>query len=61
VPYSAVNTGADWLFPAGRLGYWKSALFSELSDPAVAVMASAFERSPGALCAIAGATGSPAG
>ena len=53
MPYPAVNTGVDWLSPAGLLGYWKSAFFSELSDPAVAVMASAFERSPSALCAIA--------
>jgi hypothetical protein len=53
MPYSAVNTGVDWLSPAGVLGYWRSAFFSELSDPAVAVMASAFERSPSALCAIA--------
>jgi FAD/FMN-containing dehydrogenase len=53
MPYSAVNTGVDWLFPAGMLGYWKSAFFSELSDPAVAVMASAFERAPSALCALA--------
>ena len=53
MPYPAVNTGLDWLAPAGVLGYWKSAFFSELSDPAVAVMASAFERSPSALCAMA--------
>ncbi|MGH3101384.1 MAG: FAD-binding oxidoreductase, partial [Thermoleophilia bacterium] len=52
MPYPAVNTGVDWLSPAGVLSYWKSAFFSELSDPAVAVMASAFERSPSALCAI---------
>ena len=53
MPYPAVNTGLDWLAPAGVLGYWKSAFFSELSDPAVAAMASAFERSPSALCAMA--------
>ena len=52
MPYPAVNTGVDWLSPAGVLSYWKSAFFSELSAPAVAVMASAFERSPSALCAI---------
>jgi FAD/FMN-containing dehydrogenase len=52
MPYPAVNTGLDWLSPAGVLGYWKSAFFSELSDPAVAVMAGAFERSPSALCAL---------
>ncbi len=53
MPYPAVNTGIDWVSPPGLLGYWKSAFFSELSDPAVAVMASAFERSPSALCALA--------
>ena len=52
MPYPAVNTGVDWLSPAGVLSYWKSAFFSELSDLAVAAMASVFERSPSALCAI---------
>jgi FAD/FMN-containing dehydrogenase len=52
MPYPAVNTGVDWLSPAGALSYWKSAFFSELSDPAVEVMATAFERAPSALCAI---------
>ena len=32
MPYPAVNTGVDWLSPAGVLSYWKSAFFSELSD-----------------------------
>ena len=31
MPYPAVNTGADWLFPTGALNYWKSAFFAELS------------------------------
>ena len=52
MPYPAMNTGADWLFPKGSLNYWKSAFFSELSDAAVAVMADAFERAPSGLCAI---------
>ena len=52
MPYPAVNTGVDWLFPAGALNYWKSAFFSELSDPAVEAMASAFERAPSELCAL---------
>jgi FAD/FMN-containing dehydrogenase len=52
MPYPTVNTGVDWLSPAGALSYWKSAFFSELSDPAVEVMATAFERAPSALCAI---------
>ncbi len=52
MPYPAVNTGFDWLSPAGVLGYWKSAFFSELSDPAVEVMTRAFERAPSELCAL---------
>ena len=47
-----VNTGADWLLPAGALGYWKSAFFSELSDPAVGVMTKAFEQAPSELCVL---------
>ena len=34
MPYPAMNTGADGLFPRGALNYWKSAFFSELSDGA---------------------------
>jgi FAD/FMN-containing dehydrogenase len=52
MPYPAVNTGVDWLAPAGALRYWKSAFFAELSDPAVEVMATAFERAPSELCAL---------
>jgi FAD/FMN-containing dehydrogenase len=52
MPYPLVNTGADWLFPAGAFSYWKSAFFSELSDHAVGVMAEAFERAPSELCAL---------
>lgn len=52
MPYPAVNTGVDWLSPAGTLRYWKSAFFSELSDPAVGVMTEAFERAPSELCAL---------
>jgi FAD/FMN-containing dehydrogenase len=53
VPYPAVNTGLDWLFDAGTLGYWKSAFFSELSDAAIAVLHDAFARAPTDLCALA--------
>jgi FAD/FMN-containing dehydrogenase len=53
MPYPIVNTGVDWLFPAGALNYWKSAFFSELSDRAVEVMSEAFERAPSELCALA--------
>jgi FAD/FMN-containing dehydrogenase len=52
MPYPAMNTGADWLFPRGALNYWKSAFFAELSDAAVAVMVDAFERAPTRQCAI---------
>jgi FAD/FMN-containing dehydrogenase len=52
MPYPVVNRGADWLFPAGALGYWKSAFFSELSDPAVGVMTEAFEQAPSELCVL---------
>jgi FAD/FMN-containing dehydrogenase len=52
MPYPAVNTGVDWLSPAGTLSYWKSAFFSELSDPAVEVMTTAFQRAPSELCAL---------
>jgi FAD/FMN-containing dehydrogenase len=52
MPYPAVNTGFDWLSPAGVLGYWKSAFFSELSDKAVEVMTTAFQRAPSDLCAL---------
>ena len=51
MPYPVVNTGVDWLFP-GALNYWKSAFFSELSDPAVEVLTSAFEQAPSELCAL---------
>jgi FAD/FMN-containing dehydrogenase len=52
MPYPAVNTGVDWLSPAGVLGYWKSAFFSELSDAAVEVLTSAFEHTPSEQCAV---------
>jgi FAD/FMN-containing dehydrogenase len=52
MPYAAMNTGADWLFPRGALNYWKSAFFSELSDGAVETMVDAFERAPSTLCAL---------
>jgi FAD/FMN-containing dehydrogenase len=52
MPYPAVNTGVDWLSPAGTLAYWKSAFFSELSDRAVDLMTGAFEQAPSVLCAL---------
>ena len=52
IPYPAANTGADALFEPGLLCYWKSAFFSELSDEAIAVLVSAFERAPSEKCAL---------
>jgi FAD/FMN-containing dehydrogenase len=52
MPYPAVNTGVDWLSPTGSLRYWKSAFFTEFSDPAVELMISAFEQAPSELCAL---------
>jgi FAD/FMN-containing dehydrogenase len=52
VPYPLANTGVDWLFAPGILGYWKSAFFSELADAAIAVLVDAFERAPSDRCAL---------
>jgi hypothetical protein len=52
VPYPVANTGIDWLFSPGTLNYWKSAFFTELSDPAIAALIEAFERAPTELCAL---------
>jgi FAD binding domain/Berberine and berberine like len=52
VPYPAINTGMDWLFPKGTFDYWTSAFFEELSDAAIAAMVAAFERAPSDLCAL---------
>jgi FAD/FMN-containing dehydrogenase len=52
VPYPAINTGMDWLFPNGTFDYWTSAFFEELSDEAIAAMIAAFERAPTDLCAL---------
>jgi FAD/FMN-containing dehydrogenase len=52
VPYPAINTGMDWLFPKGTFDYWTSAFFEQLSDEAIAVMIAAFQRAPSDLCAL---------
>jgi FAD/FMN-containing dehydrogenase len=52
MPYASMNTGVDWLAPAGALSYWKSAFFSDLSDAAVDVMTAGLERAPSELCAL---------
>jgi FAD/FMN-containing dehydrogenase len=35
MPYSAAQGMADFLFPSGALGYWKSSFLRELSDGAI--------------------------
>jgi FAD/FMN-containing dehydrogenase len=52
VPYPAINTGMDWLFPKGTCSYWTSAFFKQLSDEAIGAMVAAFERAPSDLCAL---------
>jgi FAD/FMN-containing dehydrogenase len=52
MPYPAVNTQIDALFPRGTLNYWKSAFFSDPSDEAVAKMIAAFQGSPTTMCAL---------
>jgi len=52
MPYPAVNTQIDALFPRGTLNYWKSAFFSDLSDEAIAKMIAAFQGSPTTMCAL---------
>ena len=52
MPYPAINTGMDWLFPKGTFDYWTSAFLQELSDEAIAMMTATFERAPSDLCAL---------
>jgi FAD/FMN-containing dehydrogenase len=52
MPYPAINTGVDWLFPPEALKYWKSAFLSELSNAAVEAMMRAFAEAPSDLCAL---------
>ena len=52
MPYPVVNTMLDDAFPRGALNYWKSAFFTELSDPAVQTMIEAFEATPSIMTAM---------
>ena len=52
VPYPTANTGVDWLFERGRSCYWKSAFLTELSDDAIALLVTAFERAPTEQCVL---------
>jgi len=46
MPYSAAQRMADFAFPAGLLGYWKSGYLAALSDRAIDVIADFFARVP---------------
>jgi FAD/FMN-containing dehydrogenase len=50
IPYPAMNTLLDPMFPKGALNYWKSAFFTELSDAAMRTMVDAFEAAPSPMC-----------
>jgi FAD/FMN-containing dehydrogenase len=50
LPYPVINSALDALFPRGALNYWKSAFFSELSDPVVEIATRAFEKAPTEMC-----------
>jgi FAD/FMN-containing dehydrogenase len=46
MPYNTAQRMADFLWPSGLHGYWKSAYLTSLSDGAIDVIASYFERVP---------------
>ena len=52
MPYPMVNTLLDGAFPRGALNYWKSGLIADLSDEAIDVLVSAYERVPSAMTLI---------
>jgi len=52
MPYSAVQTMADILWPPGSLNYWKSGFMDALSEDAVAVLLDFFARAPSPLDSI---------
>jgi len=45
-PYNAAQRMADFLWPSGLHGYWKSRYLTKLSDEAINVLADFFERVP---------------
>jgi FAD/FMN-containing dehydrogenase len=49
MPYSAVQTMADILWPPGSLNYWKSGFMNEPSQEAVAILLDFFARAPSPL------------
>jgi FAD/FMN-containing dehydrogenase len=52
MPYSAVQTMADVLWPPGSLNYWKSSFTDDLSEEAVAILLDFFARAPSPLDSI---------
>jgi len=46
MPYNTAQRMADFLWPSGHHGYWKSSYLTGLSDAAIDVVASHFERVP---------------
>ena len=52
MPYPTVNTLLDGAFPRGALNYWKAGLIADLSDEAIDVLVSAYERVPSAMSLI---------
>lgn len=52
MPYPTVNTLLDAAFPKGALNYWKSGLLPDLSDEAIDVLVTAFERVPSTMTGI---------
>jgi FAD/FMN-containing dehydrogenase len=49
MPYSAVQTMADIVWPPGSLNYWKSSFMNEPSEDAVAILLDFFARAPSPL------------
>jgi len=48
MPYSAAQTMADFLWPAGSYNYWKSSYLRELSDAAIDTIAKFYAEAPSA-------------
>lgn len=46
IPYTAVNSMLDAMYPRGALNYWKSHFLAELADEALDAMLGAFARCP---------------
>jgi hypothetical protein len=46
IPYTALQSGSDPAFPAGRHNYWKSSYLNEISDGAIAAALEYAERMP---------------